>query len=141
MVQWHMKSNRKFTGGRSRTHRRSTKQLVWRGGVFAETKLADKEERIKFKTRGNTDKNALSYAMYANVTDSSTKTSSKAKILSVFENKANRQFARRNIITKGAILEVDLNSGRKKRCKNGSMAYEIKQKIHWGKKQNPQKKH
>ena len=35
------------------------------------------------------------------------KKTSKVKIVRVLENKANRSYARRNIITKGAIVETD----------------------------------
>ncbi len=109
MVEWHMKSNRKTTGGRSRTVRRSTKKLAWRGGLFSETKLAEENEIVAVKGRGNSEKKQLRYVLYANLTDPSTKKNSKVKILQVLENNANRQYARRNIITKGAVIEVDLN--------------------------------
>ena len=109
MVEWHMKSERKESGGRRRTGRRCTKKLSWRGGTFSETKLSEKEQRVILTKRGNTLKNQLRYAIYANVFDSATKKTSKAKILTIIENDANRQFARRNIITKGAIIEIDLN--------------------------------
>jgi small subunit ribosomal protein S8e len=106
-----MKSKRKTTGGRSRTQRRSTKKLAWRGGIFSETKLSDlkEEKRVVLNGRGNSIKVKLRHALNANVFDSSANKTFKAKILTIVENNANRQFARRNIITKGAILEVDLN--------------------------------
>ncbi|MFH1663590.1 MAG: 30S ribosomal protein S8e [archaeon] len=109
MVQWHMKSDRKVSGGRRRTHRRSTKKLAWRGGLFSETKLAEKQEVVSVKGRGNSMKNQLRNAVNANVLDPATKKTSVAKILTILENNANRQYARRNIITKGAVLEVELN--------------------------------
>ncbi len=109
MVEWHMKSERKNSGGRRRTGRRSTKKLVWKGGTFSETKLSEKEQRVVLNKRGKTLKNQLRYALYANIFDPATKKTSKAKILTIIENDANRQFARRNVITKGAIIEVDSN--------------------------------
>ena len=109
MVEWHMKSRRKTSGGIKRTDRRSTKKLVWRGGTFSETKLAEKEYRVTVNKRGGSNKSQLRYAMTANINDPLTKKTSKTKILNVFENNANRQFARRNIITKGAIIEIELN--------------------------------
>ncbi len=112
MVEWHMKSDRKFTGGRRRTSRRSTKKLAWRGGSFAETKLSSagsKEENVSVKGRGNSSKVQSRYVINANVFDPSTKKYSKAKISTIVQNNANRQYARRNIITKGAVIEVELN--------------------------------
>jgi small subunit ribosomal protein S8e len=42
-----------------------------------------------------------------NLFDPKNKKSSKVKIIRVLENKANRSYARRNIITKGAIIETE----------------------------------
>lgn len=42
-----------------------------------------------------------------NIFDPKSKKTAKVKVLRVLENKANRSYARRNIITKGAILETD----------------------------------
>ncbi len=109
MVQWHMKSDRKVSGGRRRTSRRSTKKLAWKGNLFSQTRLSEKEERVEVNGRGSTAKRQVRYAIHANITDLSTKKTSKAKILTIAENNANRQYARRNIITKGAIIEVELN--------------------------------
>ncbi len=39
--------------------------------------------------------------------DPKSKKMSKVKIIRVLENKANRSYARRNIITKGAVIETD----------------------------------
>jgi len=108
MVEWHMKSGRKTSGGIKRTGRRSTKKLAWRGGTFSETKLAEKEFRVTAIKRGQSTKTQLRYAVNANITDPLTQKTSKAKILTVIENNANRQYARRNIITKGAVIEVEL---------------------------------
>lgn len=109
MVQWHMKSDRKVSGGRRRTSRRSTKKLAWKGNLFSQTRLSEKEERVEVKGRGSTTKRQVRYAIHANVTDPLTQKTSKVKILTITENNANRQYARRNIITKGAVIEVELN--------------------------------
>ncbi|EEZ92447.1 MAG: Ribosomal protein S8E [Candidatus Parvarchaeum acidiphilum ARMAN-4] len=42
-----------------------------------------------------------------NLFDPKNKKTSKVKIVRVLENKANRSYARRNIITKGALIETD----------------------------------
>lgn len=109
MVEWHMKSRRKTSGGIKRTDRRSTKKLAWRGGTFSETRLSEKEYRVISDGRGNSNKIQLRYAINANVTDPSTNKKHKLKIMNIVQNDANRQYARRNIITKGAVIEVELN--------------------------------
>ena len=43
----------------------------------------------------------------ANLYDSKSNKYSKAKILSVVDNSANRHFVRRNIITKSCVIETD----------------------------------
>ncbi len=42
----------------------------------------------------------------ANMFDPSTKKSAKVEVIRVLENKANREYARRNIVTKGSIVET-----------------------------------
>jgi small subunit ribosomal protein S8e len=42
-----------------------------------------------------------------NIFDPKSKKTTKVKIIRVLENKANRSYARRNIITKGAVIETD----------------------------------
>jgi len=113
MVEWHMKSRKKYTGGIRNTDRRSTKKLAWRGGNFSETKLSEKEERITSSKRGNTEKSKLKYSFNVNVTDPESNKVLKAKGITVIQNDANRQFARRNIVTKGAVIEIEVNNEKK----------------------------
>ena len=102
-----MKSKRKPTGGRLRTNRRCKKKLAWKGGVFSATKInPEKQEAIGQIGLGNTEKLKLKDAKFANVLDSKTQKTQKLEIAKVVENNANREFARRNIITKSAIIEV-----------------------------------
>ncbi|NCN65038.1 MAG: 30S ribosomal protein S8e [Candidatus Altiarchaeum hamiconexum] len=63
------------------------------------------EHKIKkIRVKGGNVKNRLLAEKYANVIIDSTY--QKCEILSVVDNPANRNFARANIITKGAILKV-----------------------------------
>jgi small subunit ribosomal protein S8e len=48
----------------------------------------------------------------ANVTDSQTGQTKSTKILSVIENPADPHFVRRNVLTKGAIIETELGKAR-----------------------------
>ncbi len=67
------------------------------------------EHKIKkIRVRGGNIKNRLLSDKYANVLVDGKYV--KAEILSVVDNPANRNFARSNIITKGAILKVKVDN-------------------------------
>jgi small subunit ribosomal protein S8e len=75
------------------------------------TKFAERKLRI-LRTRGGDIKSVLLSVNMANVYNSKTKKYSKVKIKSVVENPANRHFIRRNILTKGAVIETELGKAR-----------------------------
>jgi small subunit ribosomal protein S8e len=79
------------------------------GREFVETKIGSEKKKFQ-RTHGGNTKVKLQKTEYANVStgDGTTKT----KILSVADNKASRHFVRRNIITKGAIIETELGKAR-----------------------------
>jgi len=108
MVQWHLKSKRKKTGGKRKSLARCSKKLAWRGRDPTLTIVADKDVRVNIRVRGGNYKTVLKKASTAAVVDPETNKIYKAKIRKVLENIANREYARRNIITKGAIIEVML---------------------------------
>ena len=114
MTKWHLKSKRKPSGGRRRTARRSDKKLSWKGSTPVLTHVAEKEERKKVKGKGGSYKVKLKKAKTVSVTDLKEKKTFKAEISSVLENTSNRQFVRRNIVSKGAIIEVVIGSEKKK---------------------------
>lgn len=65
---------------------------------------------IKIKTIGTMGGNTKVIPLRTdkgNILDTKSKKHSTVKIIRVLENKANRSYARRNIITKGAILETE----------------------------------
>ena len=61
---------------------------------------------------GGNQKTKLLLAEFANVFDQKKKKSAKTKIKSVVESPANRHYVRRNIITKGTIIETELGRAR-----------------------------
>ena len=77
------------------------------GRYPAETQIGERKIKI-VRTRGGNIKHRLLKDMYVNVLDQSTGTTKKYKILNVLENRANREYARRRIITKGAILATEI---------------------------------
>ncbi len=118
MTQWHTKSKRKKTGGNRTAVRRCDKLLAWRGGDAAATIVSidgsgddnDDDERRKSKVvKGSVIKVKQYRAKFATVMEKGKKKAMKAEILSVEENTANRLFTRRNIITKGATIKINLD--------------------------------
>lgn len=97
------KSIKKPSGGRDVRSRGKKKSEL--GRIPAETKIGDKKLR-KIRTRGGNEKLRLATENKINVVDLSSKKSETLEILTVIENEANPNYVRRNIITKGAIVET-----------------------------------
>ena len=107
MVQWHLRSKRKPSG--SLLKRLSKKKRYQRGRSFLPTHVAETKV-VKNRTRGGRRK---LIALKANIANVSVKgKAQKTKILSVVENTAEPQFIRRNIITKGAVIETELGKAK-----------------------------
>lgn len=62
------------------------------------------------RVRGGNSKVRLRYADSAVVTDPSSKTAKKVKILQVVQVPANREYARRGILVKGATIRTELGT-------------------------------
>jgi small subunit ribosomal protein S8e len=101
---------KKISGGRKRPYRKPRKYEI--GGYPIETKLYDRDVRVSEKVYGGNIKVRLKYVAFANIYNPKTKQSSKVKILSVIETPANRELARRGIITKGAIIATELGKAK-----------------------------
>jgi len=102
------RSKRKLSGGRYHSARGKRKSEL--AGFPAMTQLS---ERVLSKRRGRAGhiKLHLRADNLANVADVSGKIK-KVAIKTVVENKANPQLVRRNIMTKGAIIETELGKAR-----------------------------
>ena len=70
------------------------------------TKVGEVKRKV-LRCLGSNSKTVVLTTNAANVMDTKTKKSIKAKIISVKENSANPNYIRRNIITKGCIIETD----------------------------------
>lgn len=101
---------KKPTGGKKRPHRGKRKYEL--GRPPTETRLAETEVRKHVRVRGGNYKVRLKKAVYANVIDPETHTAKKVKILRVIETPAHREYARRGIIVKGAIIETEIGKAR-----------------------------
>ncbi|MFH1751961.1 MAG: 30S ribosomal protein S8e [archaeon] len=109
MTEWTKKSRRKLSGGLRRSVRRRDKRLSEKGGIASQTKVSENQKTKKLKARGGIKKNKITEANQASIALKGQKTV-KASIVKVVENKSNRLYERRNIITKGAIIEVKLGN-------------------------------
>ncbi|MBM4240204.1 MAG: 30S ribosomal protein S8e [Euryarchaeota archaeon] len=105
MAIWQGKSLRKPTGGRAKLKRNKRKSEL--GKEAAETKIGERKIK-KIRTRGGNRKIRLTIEDKINVVDPKTSKIEVTEILSVVENKANPHFVRRNIITKGAVVETNI---------------------------------
>jgi len=99
------RSRRKVSGGRYKKKGRK-KKLIEQGRMPSLTKVA-KTRTKKLRVRGGNKKISLFSSDIANVFDPKTKKYSKSKILSVVDNPANRHYTRRNIMTKGTVIDTE----------------------------------
>ncbi|MEW5996585.1 MAG: 30S ribosomal protein S8e [Candidatus Micrarchaeota archaeon] len=110
VYQYHEPSRKKVsagTGGRKAKFR--DKKLAHMGGGFTATKVAAEEDRYLKRGRGGNSKVKARRTGFVNVLiEGKTK---KAKILSVVESH-NPQYARQNIITRGAVLNTEVGKVR-----------------------------
>ncbi len=103
------RSKRKHSGGRYRSH--LSKKLHNLGRLPTLTKIGNQKLK-KLRVRGANEKVRVIVAEYANVFSQKDKTYAKTKIKTVTENTANRHYVRRNIITKGSVIETELGKAR-----------------------------
>jgi len=109
MAIWHLRSGRKPTGGRLNRNRKKTRGD--RGSLFIDTKIGKLKVFLKRTTGGNV-KVRLAVTEKASVANPRTGKIKTVKIMTVKDNKANVHYVRRNIITKGAIIETEIGLAR-----------------------------
>jgi small subunit ribosomal protein S8e len=99
-----LRSRRKNTGGRY--IRPLVKRLARMGGLPVFTKIGETKTK-SLRVIGGNSKDKLLAVNKANVYNPKTKKHEVATIKNIVENPANRHYVRRNILTKGAIVETD----------------------------------
>jgi small subunit ribosomal protein S8e len=110
MSVWHGSlRKRKRTGGRKRAYR--VKRNFEKGGFPAETTIGETKRRNSRGYGGNIKTRVLN-DNYACVTDPKSGKTEKTEILRVVKNKANVDYDRRGVITKGAEIETSLGLAR-----------------------------
>ncbi len=108
-MKWQGKSIRRDTGGRIKHSRGKRKYEIGREPTL--THLGESRKKCVHGFGGN-DKTRLLRSTAANVTDPSTGKTSKTTIETVESNPANRNYVRRNIITKGAVVETAMGKAK-----------------------------
>ncbi len=109
MGPWQNLAKRKYTGAKTHLARKKHKSELGRPAI--ETRLGDRKLKIQ-RTRGGNLKLKLFYDNKANVVDPKTKKVEYVDIVRFVENPASADFQRRNIITKGAIIETKKGKAR-----------------------------
>lgn len=105
----HGRSKTKPTGKKIRVARHKKKYEL--GYSPTDTKIGERRLKI-VAARGNTTKLKLLQGNIANILDPKTGRCQTSKITTVSENAANPHFVRRNIITKGAVIQTELGKAR-----------------------------
>lgn len=103
------RSKRKESGGRYKRYRKKKQYEL--GRLPSLTKL-EKRRLIKIRTMSAHQKTRLLSTDIANVLDPKTKKYQQVKIKTITDNPANRHFVRRNIMTKGSIIETEMGKAR-----------------------------
>jgi len=96
----------KRTSTSSRYKKNRGKRLSEQGRVPSLTKVDERKLKV-IRTLGGNYKQILLNGNIVNLLDKKTKKYSKTKIISVVETPANRHFMRRNIMTKGCIIQTE----------------------------------
>ena len=104
MSLWQGESARKPSGGRLILARKKRRFEV--APEDAETKLGEHSQKL-IRGRGNSQKVKLLATNHITATDPKTGKTVKATIKTVTENPANIHYVRRNILTKGAVVDTD----------------------------------
>ena len=102
MAITHNKDATKLGGGLRRLHRK--KKKIDMGRPYVPVSVGT-ESRKQVRVRGGGEKVRMLKAEFANLADGDKV--KKVKILQVVENTSNPFFVRRNVITKGAMVETD----------------------------------
>jgi small subunit ribosomal protein S8e len=100
---------RKRTGGRKRAYR--VKRNFEKGSFPVETTLGEPKRR-NTRGHGGKIKTKVLKEKYASVTDPKSGKTEKTEILRVVKNKANVDYNRRGVMTKGAEIETSLGLAR-----------------------------
>ncbi len=104
MARWQGLSKRTKSGARIKKHHEKRKREL--GRPEAQTIIGEKRVK-KIRTRGDNLKLRAFRLEFCNLTDPNTGKAEKVKILDVELNSANKEFTRRKVMTKGALIRTE----------------------------------
>ncbi len=102
-------AGRKPSGGRRVAMRGRRKFEIDR---YPNEAVAGATQIVTRRTRGNNVKAAFKSAEFANVIDQEARNVTKSKIVRVTKNPANRDYERRGVISKGAVIDTETGTAR-----------------------------
>ncbi len=111
MGVYHGNDLKKITGGKKGRHVK-VKRKALMGNFPTLTLPGEKDVVKKIRARGGRYKLKVKRAAHANVYVPSQGKTIKTRILRVIDNPSSRDFARRGVITRGAILQTELGRAR-----------------------------
>ncbi len=109
MALWQGESRRKSTGGRLISSRGKRRSEIAREHI--DTNIGETAQKV-MRTKGANQKIKLMRTDKINVTDPKSGKTQVAELTNVVENPANIHYVRRNIITKGAVVETSAGKAR-----------------------------
>ena len=112
MARWHGISRRKSSGGRLKRPSRYRGKRRTEIATEKQHSLIGKPNRKVYRKRSGLQTVRILADEVINVNDPSTGETKRATLESVLENPADANYVRRNIMTKGAVVQTDLGSVR-----------------------------
>lgn len=109
MVITQSRPRRQETGRRYKSFRK--KRLFEQGRAPAMTKLGEKKLK-SIRTQGGNSKSLYLEANMVNLFAPKDNKYHRVEIKGILENEANRNFVRRNVITKGTVVETDMGKAK-----------------------------
>ena len=106
MAKWHGISRRKPTGGRLKHARGKRKTEISSENQFAY--LGEEDQRKNYRKTAGSQTVRLLAVHEINVNDPKEGKTVRSTINTVLENDADPNYVRRNIVTKGAIVDTDI---------------------------------
>ncbi len=109
MARSQARSKRKYTGKKYKHFRKKRKRELERPTIDT---VIGPEKKKKQRVMGGNIKFKLFSSQFINVTDPNTNKTSKVRILRFESNEASKDFNRRHVLTRGAIVETELGNVR-----------------------------
>ncbi len=109
MARSQKRSKRKYTGKKYRHFRKKRKRELERPKIDT---TIDPQKIKKQRVMGGNSKLKLFSTQFINVTDPSNNKTKKVKILRFESNEASKDYNRRHILTKGAIVGTELGNAK-----------------------------